>query len=775
MKKDFVMHLMRMTLVIVMFFCGAGRMAAQRITIAEEVLTYDVDGETLMPNVESGTAVIRTGESIYDYKTYTSYLWSDIAIDYSAKAVATPARGYKFKEWRVSNGEPDAVLDNPASSETSIKKPSADVTLTAVFQALPQLDLTENLDLYCIVKDDDGNVRLGEEGIYKISGHVTITGNLIIDKHTTIDFDDNDGVLSSSLTVNGEVRISGSGALLEFLCSRVVVYSDFSAIPKQVETKLDDPHYNRQGKIDALSGKTFAGFNGLLVSTTADGISVGTLSGTTFTAADSDFTITTDAGTESEVTTPYYVYNAGTEDVSVYYSTDFSNSYFKSVKWDVTGTTLDSYDYFAEGGLRNMENRYATFTVGTSDVTVEVDGNDLNDYYMPGGGISGSDGGVWWLNEDGSVLCLSGCGPMGGDASWPNYHFKSFQVVEGSFDSIGGFAGCTSLESAYISESNINAGAFAGCTSLTSVTIANNTGEMLIYGEPFSGCTNLSNIRITGNVPSLFSGINYFGDNIKAIIVDEGMYGSFVDDTYWTNYVAKIAPASVTLSSLNTSGWATYCHGWPVSYNIADGNDGDELPDGTVHTVTGLNSTNTGVTISSPLSNIEPYTPVLLQYDGTATTSLTLTADASTAATPTSTDAVSSDTGWSYYGNATGTTQKHNPDSDPDDGIPALTGGWPTYILRNGNFVLVDTDEGIPAHRCVLSVGSSSAARVLAIGIDDEKTGMTPPLTPPLEGAGSEGGYNAGAVWYTIDGRKLNKAPIRKGICIHNGKKVVMK
>ena len=148
MKKDFVMHLMRMTLVIVMFFCGAGRMAAQTITISEEVLTYDADGVTPMPNVESGTAVIRTGWTEYDYKTYTSCLWSDIANDYSAKVVATPARGYKFKEWKVSNGEPDAVLDRPASSETSIKQPSADVTLTAVFQALPQLDLTENLDLY---------------------------------------------------------------------------------------------------------------------------------------------------------------------------------------------------------------------------------------------------------------------------------------------------------------------------------------------------------------------------------------------------------------------------------------------------------------------------------------------------------------------------------------------------------------------------------------------------------------------------------------------------
>ena len=35
MKKDFVMHLMRMTLVIVMFFCGAGSAFAQSETQSE--------------------------------------------------------------------------------------------------------------------------------------------------------------------------------------------------------------------------------------------------------------------------------------------------------------------------------------------------------------------------------------------------------------------------------------------------------------------------------------------------------------------------------------------------------------------------------------------------------------------------------------------------------------------------------------------------------------------------------------------------------------------
>ena len=35
--------------------------------------------------------------------------------------------------------------------------------------------------------------------------------------------------------------------------------------------------------------------------------------------------------------------------------------------------------------------------------------------------------------------------------------------------------------------------------------------------------------------------------------------------------------------------------------------------------------------------------------------------------------------------------------------------------------------------------------------------------------------FAAATVWYTIDGRRLTKAPTQKGLYIHNGKKVVMK
>ena len=497
-----------------------------------------------------------------------------------------------------------------------------------------------------------------------------------------------------------------------------------------------------------------------------EGISLGTLSGTTFTPNTNYDFRTHDSDNNSF---DNYIFSANTANVAVYYSTDFSRPYDKSVGWNVNGTTLDGNDSFAEGGLRNMENRYATFTVGTSDVTVKVNDNDLNDYYMPGGRIIDSDGGIWWLSEDGNVLYLSGGGPMGGDTSWPNYHFKSFQIVDGTFDCIGGFAGCTSLESVYIDESDISTGAFAGCTSLTSVTIANSTNEMSIYDEPFNGCTNLSTIRITGSrVPSIGSGSNYFGDNIKAIIVDEGKYGSFVDDDYWAAYKAKLAPQTVTLGGLSESGWATFCHGWPVSYSIDDCDDNDELPDGTAHTVTGLNTAKDAVTIGSALSNVGPYTPVLINYDGEATTSLTLTANASTAATPTATEAVSSGTGWSFRGNAGSTTFMDNGENALIFPFGTANATVQSYILNGGQFVIVDNkSNGIAPHRCWLNVSKSNGGNARRLSIGGEVT----EVKEVKEVKGVKDNTDA-AAWYGLDGRRLDKAPTRPGLYIRGGKLV---
>ena len=107
--------------------------------------------------------------------------------------------------------------------------------------------------------------------------------------------------------------------------------------------------------------------------------------------------------------------------------------------------------------------------------------------------------------------------------------------------------------------------------------------------------------------------------------------------------------------------------------------------------------------------------------------------------------------------------------------IPAV-GGF------GGSFIPVDDlTGGIPAHRCWLNVSTATTNGARSLGIVDggsETTGMTPPLTPPLEGAGSDGGSNSGQAstgWYSIDGRRLQARPAKKGLYIHNGQKTVIK
>ena len=58
------------------------------------------------------------------------------------------------------------------------------------------------------------------------------------------------------------------------------------------------------------------------------------------------------------------------------------------------------------------------------------------------------------------------------------------------------------------------------------------------------------------------------------------------------------------------------------------------------------------------------------------------------------------------------------------------------------------------------------------IGIDDDGTTgiLTPPLAPPLIGAGS-----SEAAWYSLDGRRLSGKPVKKGVYVRNGQKYIVK
>ena len=89
----------------------------------------------------------------------------------------------------------------------------------------------------------------------------------------------------------------------------------------------------------------------------------------------------------------------------------------------------------------------------------------------------------------------------------------------------------------------------------------------------------------------------------------------------------------------------------------------------------------------------------------------------------------------------------------PSDMSPAYVFGK-TYVLSNGAFILADTNAGLAANKCCLTLTGSSQARVLTLG--DSATGVT-----SIESAADGDGR-----WYTLDGRQMDKKPAQKGIYI---------
>ena len=169
------------------------------------------------------------------------------------------------------------------------------------------------------------------------------------------------------------------------------------------------------------------------------------------------------------------------------------------------------------------------------------------------------------------------------------------------------------------------------------------------------------------------------------------------------------------------------------------------LPSGLeAYTVSGLSEDGTKVVLAQQES-ILADTPLLLK--GTAGTTYSATYSSTGSATGLASTPI--ENVLTFYGN-------------PTDGV--ITTGYnyefgKTYVLYKGAFVLVDSDQGLPAHRCMLTLSSAVTAR---LGISIEGTTSLTPI-PISTGKGS---------WYDLQGRKLSGEPTKHGIYIFKGKKV---
>ena len=286
-----------------------------------------------------------------------------------------------------------------------------------------------------------------------------------------------------------------------------------------------------------------------------------------------------------------------------------------------------------------------------------------------------------------------------------------------------------------------------------------------IYEGAFAGCSNLATVSIGYGDPGTFTlGSNVFPVTTM-LLVPESAYEKYIKEKAINGnqeeinnpfyfYKNKIVPATRTFFANGTNTWMTWCdvNAWT-------------LPEGcTAYTVSSVSGTT--VTLSNALTTIPAYTPVLIQRGENATAPVTATFSAVGTVPDSGYDsatgiASTTDTeGCTFYG--TTTDLATIPEANYSVGL--------TYVLYGDKFIKADTNEGIAANRCWLKLeagGGTSGARLLSIVIDDNPTAIDNVQWSMVNGQSDS--------WYTIDGRKLNGKPTKKGLYIYNGKKVAIK
>ena len=99
--------------------------------------------------------------------------------------------------------------------------------------------------------------------------------------------------------------------------------------------------------------------------------------------------------------------------------------------------------------------------------------------------------------------------------------------------------------------------------------------------------------------------------------------------------------------------------------------------------------------------------------------------------------------------------------------IPASDASSTNYAFNGKQFVWVKDAVTVAANRAWLEIPAANAARTIDLVFGDgETTSLPQPLLKERSLVDA---------WYTLDGRKLDKMPTKKGVYLFNGKKVVVK
>ena len=285
------------------------------------------------------------------------------------------------------------------------------------------------------------------------------------------------------------------------------------------------------------------------------------------------------------------------------------------------------------------------------------------------------------------------------------------------------FLSCTALKSVAIPNvTSIGESAFFDCFALTSVTMPNVTS---IGDKAFRSCTALTSISLPSSVTSI--GEWGFKECTKLTSVTLNSNPKIGADAFPSG-------ATVTMNlTANTAEGAK----WTTFYNDRYNFQADAAT--TVYKATVSGSNLALHEVADKIVNSS--TAVILK--STANPVMTLT-----------------------------TTASGNTHGNDLQGVMAETAKPANcYTLANGSSgVGFYRYTGANVHLGKAYLVYSDAGARTFLGFGDSMTGIeTPPLTPPLEGAGKSG------TWHSLDGRRLQGKPAKKGVYVANGRKVVIK
>ena len=321
------------------------------------------------------------------------------------------------------------------------------------------------------------------------------------------------------------------------------------------------------------------------------------------------------------------------------------------------------------------------------------------------------------------------------------------------------------------------------------------------YSEDVSGWKSLSNKIVIGTVnlgTYITATVSSIPDNISSPVITYDSKAYYAEGTIFTlssnrdGYICTYTvngtdiegntfempdqdvtvtgdwvPFATLFAVNSTNQWATFCD--KDNYTLPTGCKAYNVSgiSGTTVTLNEIKATAENVVI------IPAYTPVLIYRETAGTNAVKATFSAVGTVPASGYDsetgiASTTDAGWTFYGNAGNTKFTDDGETKYVHTIEEYD-GTQSYVLRGGIFLKIDKDEGIAAHRCWLNVsaGSSNAARLNIVIGDGDVMGIT--TTDYTDFTDSEG------AWYSLDGRKLDGKPTKKGLYINNGCKVVIK